>query len=326
MRRREFLGVLVGAAATWPVVARAQQAMPVIGLLHAGSPAPYAHLMAAFRQGLNELGYVEGRNVLIEYRWAEGRYDEQPAMAADLVARKVNVIAVAAATPSVRVAMAATTTIPIVFSIGGDPVKLGYVASLNRPGGNVTGVSFLSNELEEKQLHLLQQVVPKVEAIGFLVNPNNANTENAAQHALAAARLLGRQLHVLNAGSERDFETAFETAASKKIGALLIYIDALFVSGREKITALAARHELPAIYGLREFAAAGGLISYGASLKDTYRQQGVYVGRVLKGARPAELPILQPTKFEFVVNLKTAKTLGIEFHPQLLGTADEVIE
>jgi len=215
--------------------------------------------------------------------------------------------------------MATTTTIPIVFSIGGDPVKLGFVASLNRPGGNVTGVSFLSNELEEKQLNFLKELVPRVEVIGLLVNPNNPNTENTRQHALDAGRKLGLQVHTLNAGSELDFGKAFETIASHKIGALLIYIDPVFIRGREKIAALAARYAIPAIYGLRE-------LSYGANLKDTYRQQGVYVGRVLRGAKPGDLPVLQPTKFEFVVNLKTAKALGLEFHPQLLATADEVIE
>ena len=324
--RRTFITLLGGAAATWPVVARGQQPHPVIGMLHAASPDPYAHLMAAFRQGLSETGYVEGRNVTIEYRWAESQFDRIPTMAADLVNRKVNVIAVAAATPSVRVAMAATKTIPIVFSIGGDPVKLGYVASFARPGGNVTGVSFLSNELEEKQLNLIKELVPAADTIGFLVNPKNANTENAVQHAQTAGEALRRKVHVLNVSSESDLENTFAQVTSLKLAALLVYIDPLFVSARGMIASLAARARVPAVYGLREFAASGGLVSYGASLPDTYRQQGVYVGRVLKGAKPADLPVLQPTKFEFVVNMKAAKALGLEFHPQLLATADEVIE
>ena len=326
MRRREFLGV-IGIAVVGAVAAHAQSsALPTIGFLHAASPEPYAHLMAAFRQGLDQAGFVEGRNVAIEYRWAENQFDRIPAMAADLVRQRVNVIVVAAATPSVRAAMAATTTIPIVFSIGGDPVNLGFVASLNRPGGNVTGVSFLSNELEEKQLHMLAQLVPSADSIGFVVNPNNANTANAVRHAHAAAKALGRTFHVLNVGSVNEFDSAFRAIDTLKIGALLIYIDPLFVSNRQKLLTMAARHGTPAVYGLREFAAAGGLISYGASLLDTYRQQGIYVGQVLKGAKPADLPVLQPTKFEFVVNLKTAKALGLEIHPQLLATADEVIE
>jgi putative tryptophan/tyrosine transport system substrate-binding protein len=327
MQRREFVTLLCSAAATWPLAARAQQpAAPVVGLLHAGSPEPYAHQIAAFRQGLNDIGYVEGQNLTIEYRWADNQFDRISAMAADLVRRQVKVIAVAAATISVRMAMAATTTIPIVFGIGGDPVKLGYVASFNRPGGNVTGISFLANDLEEKQLHLLHELAPTVDTLGFLVNPNNANTENATQHALAAARTLGRQLHVLKAGTDHDFEPAFAALNPLKIGALLVYVDPLFVSNREKLVALAARHAMPAVYGLREFAAAGGLLSYGASLPDIYRKQGAYVGRVLKGEKPADLPVQQPTKFEFVLNLKTAKALRFEIPTKILALADEVIE
>ena len=326
MRRRDFIAGIVGSAA-WPLVVRAQQpAMPVIGFLHTGSPAPYAHLMAAFRQGLNELGYVEGRNVGIEYRWAEGQPNRIPAMAADLVRRQVNVIAVAGASGSVGAAKAATSTIPIVFSIGSDPVTLGYVASLNRPGGNITGVSFLGTELEEKQLHLLKELMPKVDTIGFLMNPNTVNAAYILQNARVAASKLDRQLQVLNASNDRDLDHAFAALAPKRVGALLVTIDALMIINREKIVALAASHAIPTIYGLREFAVAGGLLSYGASLPVIYRQHGAYVGRVMRGEKPADLPVMQPTKFEFVLNLKTAKTLGLEILPTLLALADEVIE
>ena len=327
MRRREFLGVLGGAVA-WPEVARAQRpALPVIGFLHQGTPEPYAHLMAAFQKGLNEVGYVEGRNVSIEYSWARAQYDQLPMLAADLVRRKVNVIATAGGPAAVRAAKEATTTIPIVFSLGADPVQLGLVASLNRPGGNITGVSFLSTELQAKQLDLLRELVPSAEVIAYLVNPRNQiGAEVDTQSAKTAARALGRQIHILTASSENEFETAFAALGRLRAGALLVNIDPLFINGREQLTTLAARYTVPTIYGLREFAVAGGLMSYAASLADTYRQEGVYVGRVLKGEKPENLPVAQPTRFELVINLKVAKALGITIPLALLGRADEVIE
>lgn len=323
MRRRWFIASAGGAAA-WPFAARAQRpGMPVIGFLHLGSPQQYAPMVAAFLQGLSEAGFVEARNVAIEYRWAENQSDRLPAMVADLVRRGVDVIAPAGGPASVRAAKAATTTIPIVFSLGSDPVKMGFVDSLNRPGGNVTGVTFLANELEAKQLELLSELVPGADAIAYLVNPSNPNTAMAVQ---AAGQVLGRRIHVFNATAEHDLDLAFAGLGRERAGALLISPDPLFTSRREQIVTLALRHAMPTMYQFREFVAAGGLISYGVDLKDTYRQHGIYVGRILKGAKPADLPVVQPTKFELVINLKTAKALGLTAPQSILLRADEVIE
>jgi putative ABC transport system substrate-binding protein len=326
IRRREVMALLGGAAA-WPLAARAQQpAMPVIGFLSSRSSGESAHHVGAFNQGLHEVGYVADQNVAIEYRWADGQYDRLPALASELVARRVSVIAAAGGNVSALAAKTATSTIPIVFIVGDDPVKLGLVASLNRPGGNATGMSVFTTELGAKRLELLLELLPKASVIALLINPNYQGAGAEAMAVQAAARDIGRQLLVLNASSERDIETAFTTLAPQHVDALLIDADALFVSRRDHLVALAARHSMPAIYDLREFAAAGGLISYGTSLPDAYRRLGTYTGRILKNERPTDLPVMQPTKFELVINLKTAKALGLTVPDKLLALADEVIE
>jgi ABC-type uncharacterized transport system substrate-binding protein len=326
VKRREFI-LIVGGAAAWPLAARAQQpAMPVIGFLNAASAGPFRQQIAAFREGLKESGFVEGQNVAVEYRWAEGQYDRLPALAADLVRRQVSVIVGGGGAPAVLAAKAATTTIPIVFSAGGDPVGLGFVASLNRPGGDITGVYHFTTGLEAKRLGLLHEMVPKAATIAVLVNPNYSEAENQLRDVQEAAVRLGVQIVVVRANAESDFDAAFSTVVQQWSGALLVCASPFFNGRRGQLVLLAARHAVPAIYEWREFAEAGGLRSYGTSLSDAYRQAAVYAGRILKGAKPADLPIVQSTKFEFVINLNTAKALGLTIPPGLLAIADEVIE
>jgi len=325
MRRREFI-TLLGGAAAWPLAARAQQApMPVIGFLGSSAPVDRAPYLTAFRQGLREPGYVEGQNVAIEYRWAQDQADRLPDLAADLVRRQVTVIA-AHDTSSSIVAKAATTTIPIVFVSGGDPVKLGLVASLNRPGGNVTGVTFVTAELGAKLLGLLHELQPGAVRVGVLVDPNFALTQSFVSDVQAAALSIGKQIEVLEAPTGRDIDTAFAKLAQKPIDALLIGPGPLLNNRRVQLVTLATYHRVPAIYPLRVWAEAGGLMSYGTSITDAYRQAGVYTGRVLKGEKPADLPVMQSIKFEFVINLNTARAFGLSFPPGLLAIADEVIE
>jgi putative ABC transport system substrate-binding protein len=324
LRRRDFI-TLLGGAAAWPFAARAQQQMPVIGYLHSGSPEPSARFLAAFQQGLGETGYIAGKNVAIEYRWSEGRYDRLPASAADLVRRQVAVI-VAGGGPAASAAKAATTTIPIVFQIGVDPVEVGLVPSLNRPGGNLTGVTNLGGELGPKRLELLHELVPAAPTLGLLVNPTRSTAETESGELRSAADKLGLQLHVLRASTERDFDQVFANLAQLHAGGLVIGGDPLFSNQREQLAALTVRHAVPAIFQLREFAAAGGLMSYGTSGTDTWRQVGVYAGRILKGEKPADLPVQQDTKVDLVINVKTAKALGLTVPQSLLFSADEVIE
>jgi putative ABC transport system substrate-binding protein len=325
MNRRELL-ILGGGAVGWPFAAYAQQkAMPVIGYLGGGARGTAAPSVAAFQQGLSETGYVEGQNVAIEYRWAEGRYDRLPTLAADLVGRKVDVIA-AITTASTLAAKTATSTIPIVFSVGGDPVELGLIASLARPGGNLTGVSILIGELMPKRLELISELVPQAGVIGLLVNPNNPLTEPMIRDVREAARAKRLHLDIVKAGTEGEINAAFATLVQLHAGALVVGADGFFSSRRDQLVALTARHAVPAIYEYREFAAAGGLISYGPSLTAANRQAGIYAGRILKGAKPADLPVQQPTTFELVVNLNTAKALRLTVPPSILARADEVIE
>jgi putative tryptophan/tyrosine transport system substrate-binding protein len=326
MRRRDFVS-LIGGAAAWPLAARAQQpAMPMVGFLNSESPDLFAYLVRAFREGLNQSGYVEGSNVAIEYRWADGQYDRLPALVADLIQRQVTVIAANSPAP-VMAAKAATTTIPIVFATGYDPVAAGLVASLARPGGNLTGVTSLTAEVGPKRVELLHELVPTATSIALLVNPAAGPIrETISTDLQAAARKLGLQFHVLHASAVRDFDPVFATLAQLRPGGLVIGSDPFFNSQSEQLAALAIRHAVPAIYQYREFAAAGGLMSYGGSLTDMYRQVGVHTGRILKGEKPADLPVQQTTKVELIINLKTAKALGLEVPRTLIARADEVIE
>ncbi len=326
--RRQFISALGGAAVAWPLAARAQQTtMPVVGFLSSRSPHESKHLVAAFRTGLQTGGgYVEGQNVAIEYRWAEGQYGRLPELAADLVRRGVAVLVTTGGEPSALAAKAATSTIPIVFNIRGDPVKFGLVASLNRPGGNATGVSLLTSEAEGKRLGLLKEVAPNAAAFGVLINPNEPGTEALSREVREAARAIGRQIQIANAGNDSELEAAFATLVQQRATALLVTADPFYDTRRDRIVALAAQFKLPAIYQFRDYVVAGGLMSYGISITDGYRQVGIYTGQVLKGAKPADLPVYQSNKFELVVNLKTAKALGVKISDNLLSIADEVIE
>jgi putative tryptophan/tyrosine transport system substrate-binding protein len=327
MRRRDFVTLLGSAAATWPLAARAQQpVMPVIGFLHSASPDTNAHMVRAFHSGLKEAGYVEGQNVAIVYRYADGQYDRLPMLAAELARSQVAVLAATGGDPAVLAARAVTATIPIVFTTGSDQVALGYVASLNRPDGNVTGVVLLSSHLGAKRIGLLRELVPKADAIGALVNPTYPVATAQLKEVQEAAASVGVRLIIANASAERDFEPAFALLVQQRTSALMISSDPFFNSRRDQIVALAARHAVPAIYEWREFAEAGGLMSYGTSVTEAYRLAGIYAGRVLKGDKPADLPVMQSSKFEFVINLKTAKALGLDVPLGMSAAADEVIE
>ena len=327
MRRRDFIKVIAGSTAVWPLAARAQQqAMPVVGFVNVSSAKGHAQQLSAFLTGLGETGYVDGRNVAIEYRWAEGRSDRLPAMVADLVHRQVAVIA-ATTTSAALAAKAATTTIPIVFEIADDPVRLGLVASLDRPGGNITGIGNLNIEIVPKRVQLLHELVPTARVLALLVNPANSTVaETQSREALSAANALGLELHILNASTDRDFDAVFASLIQLRAGGLVVAADPLF-SGRSKtLGELTVRHAIPAIFHLRDFVAAGGLLSYGADTRDAYRLAGIYAGRILKGEKPANLPVQQSTKVELIINLKTAKVLGLDFPNTLIGRANELIE
>jgi ABC-type uncharacterized transport system substrate-binding protein len=324
--RREFITLLGGAAAAWPLASRAQQpAMPVIGFLNSASPEGFAPNVAAFREGLKEAGYVEGLNATIEYRWAEGQYDRLPALLADLLGRNVAVLA-ATTTPAARAAKAATSTVPIVFTTGDDPVELGLVASLNRPGGNITGVTNFIGEVGSKQLGLLRELVPGTTAVATLINPNFPGSEKQLKVVEAAARVFGLRLIVLRASTEREIETAFATMAQQGSGVLLVNADPFLIASRDQIIALAASHAIPAVYPVRQFAVSGGLMSYGTDFADSYRHAGAYAGRIVKGEKPADLPVQRSTKFELVINFKTAKALGLAVPNSIQLLANEVIE
>jgi putative ABC transport system substrate-binding protein len=326
MKRRDFI-TLLGAASAWPLAARAQQpAMPVVGFLSARSPGETAPAVALFRTGLAKAGYVEGQNLAIEYRWAEGRYEQLPALAADLVRRRVAVIVATGGEVAASAAQAATSTIPIVFTSGGDPVNLGLVKSLNRPGGNATGVSLFFGLFAPKRLELLQQLVPKAAVFGVLVNPGFPSAEQEKKDMLEAERTLGRQIYFMTASTEVEIDGAFRTLIERRVDALVVSTDAFFISRRRQLIALAAHHAVPVMYFAHEFPADGGLMSYGTNIADAYRQLGDYTARILNSAKPADLPVVQPTKFELVINLNTARALGLEIPAQLLSLADEVIE
>jgi putative ABC transport system substrate-binding protein len=327
MKRREFITLLGGAAATWPMAARGQQlGMPVVGYLSVRLPDESAHLLAAFRRGRAENGTVEDQSATIEYRWADGQYDRLPALAAELARRPVAVLVAVGGQPAALAAKAATASIPIVAAFSDDPVASGLVASLNRPGGNVTGISNLTTSLEAKRLGLLRELVPQAATLGVLLNPIFPAAASQLRDMQEAARTIGLQLHVLQASTDGEIDAAFESVAQQRIPALVAASDPFFNTRRDKLAALAARHAVPTMYSFRDFAVAGGLMSYGIDLADVYRYVGVYAGRILKGAKPADLPVVQPTKFEFVINLKTAKALGVKFSDNLLSLADEVIE
>jgi putative ABC transport system substrate-binding protein len=326
MKRRTFIAGL-GSAVAWPVVARAQQtAIPVVGFLGTGSPEPTAYLLSAFLKGLGETGFVEGQNVKIDYRWANNEYDRLPQFATDLVCRQVAVIAIPFSTAAAAVAKAATSTVPIVFSIAGDPVQLGLVRSLNRPGGNITGLANLNVELGPKRLELLHELVPTATIFALLVNPNNPYTASSITDLKAAAAGIGRSIEVLTASTDREIDAAFASLIQNRANALLVSPDNLFSNRRVQIATLSARHAIPAIYAFREDAQAGGLMSYGADIPHEYREVGIYVGRILKGEKPADLPVQQVTKLDLIINLKTAKALGLTIPETLLATADEVIQ
>ena len=324
MKRRNLVFLLGSAFVVLPRVARAQQ--PIIGFLSSRSAGESASVVAAFLQGLRERGYVEGQNLAIEYRWADGRYDRLPTLAAELVDRHATVIVAVGGEPSALAAKAVTSTIPIVFTTGGDPVKLGLVASLARPGNNLTGVALLFAEVQAKRLQMLQELVPAITAVALLVNPTNAATDQDTREMEVAARSLGLQLQLLQAATDNDFDTAFATILGRRLGGLIVAQDPFFIARRDQLVTLAARHAVPTIYFSGEFVRAGGLISYGGSLAAGYRQVGLYAGRILEGTKPADLPVVQPTKFELVVNLKTAEALGLTVPQTILGRADEVIE
>ena len=326
MKRREFI-TLLGGAAAWPPAARAQQlAMPVIGFLSGRSSGESTQLVAAFRQGLSEAGYVEGRNVALEYQWAEGQYDRLPALARDLVARNVTVIVTTGGTASAIAAKSASATIPIVFNVTDDPIKIGLVASLNRPGGNATGVTNLSTELDAKRLGLLHDTVPQVRVFAALINPEDPAAEIMTRETESAARARGLRLMVLKASNESEIDTAFAILAQHRPVALVVIAEPFFITRREQLVAQAARLAIPVIYGIREFAVSGGLMSYGNNVREGYRQIGIFAGKILKGAKPSDLPVQQSAKFEFVINLKTAKVLSLTIPPGILAIADEVIE
>jgi len=327
MKRRDFTTLLAGAAASWPLTARAQrQSIPIIGFLSTRSPDEAANLTSAFRQGLKEIGIVEGKNVTIDFRWANLQYDRLPALAADLVRNRVTIIAAVGGIHSGLAAKAATSTIPVVFVSAGDPVGFGLVSSLGRPGGNMTGISMVTVELAPKRLELLHESVPRSGAIAMLVNPTSPYLGPETKDVQAAARVLGREVRVVSARAERDIDAAFATLVQQRAAAVLVSGDPFFDSQRDHLVALAAQHAVPAIYQWREFATIGGLMSYGSSITDAYRQAGAYIGRILKGAKPADLPVIQPTKYELVINLKTSKVLGLTIPPSVMGRADEIIQ
>ncbi len=327
MRRREFIALLGGGAAVWPLATSAQPTMmPVVGWLNSGASTGRDHLVAAFRRGLSETGHVEGRNVGIAYRWAEGQYEQLPALAADLVRHGVAVIAATGGTVSSLSAKRATTTVPLVCIFDVDPIAAGFVASLNRPAGNITGISLVASVIEAKQLELLRELAPTATALALLVNPTNSNAGTITRDLVAAARDVGLQLHVLRAATDLELDFVFQRLTQLRVGALIIATDPSYFDRRTQLVALAARHKIPAVYGRREYPAIGGLMSYGTSLAGAYRQIGVYVGKILAGAKPADLPVMQPTTFELIINLTVAKSLGLDIPPTLLARADEVIE